>query len=103
MVNEPRGRDVFLGFFFTLLLSACMPFPIKSLALSTCVSSQTIHFQVLDKSPLLGPGRDPPSCNKTIKQPVVLQAKWVYSGTAKNHNVRCINLLQTTGKSREQK
>ena len=30
------------------------PFPIKSLALSACVSPQTIHFQVLDKSPLLG-------------------------------------------------
>ena len=44
-----------------------------------------------------------PYCNETIKQPVVLQAKWVYSGTAKNYNVRCINLLQTTGKSREQK
>ena len=39
------------------------PFPIKSLALSTCVSPQTIHFWVLDKSPLLGPGRGPPSCN----------------------------------------
>ena len=38
------------------------PFPIKSLALSTCVSPQTIQFWVLDKSPLLGPGRGPPSC-----------------------------------------
>ena len=28
------------------------PFPIKSLALSTCVSPQAVHFQVLDKSPL---------------------------------------------------
>ena len=26
-------------------------------------ASWTIHFQVLDKSPLLGPGRGPPSCN----------------------------------------
>ena len=40
------------------------PFPIKSLALSAHVSSWTIHFQVLDKSPLLGPGRGTPSCNK---------------------------------------
>ena len=40
------------------------PFPIKSLALSACVSSQTIHFWVLDKSPLSGPGKAPPSCNK---------------------------------------
>ena len=27
------------------------------------VSPQTIHFQVLDKSPVSGPGRGPPSCN----------------------------------------
>ena len=40
------------------------PFPIKSLALSADVSPWTIHFQVLDKSPVLGPGRDPSSCNK---------------------------------------
>ena len=40
------------------------PFPIKSLALSAHVSPQTIHFRVLDKSPVLGPGRGPPSCNK---------------------------------------
>ena len=40
------------------------PFPIKSLALSAHVSPQTIHFWVLDKSSVLGPGRDPPSCNK---------------------------------------
>ena len=40
------------------------PFPIKSLALSAHVSPRTIHFQVLDKSPVLGPGRGLPSCNK---------------------------------------
>ena len=40
------------------------PFPIKSLALSAHVSPRTIHFRVLDKSPVLGPGRGPPSCNK---------------------------------------
>ena len=39
------------------------PFPVKSLALSAHVSPQTIHFRVLDKSPLSGPGRSPPSCN----------------------------------------
>ena len=33
------------------------PFPIKSLPLSAEVSSQTINFQVLDKSPVSGPGR----------------------------------------------
>ena len=36
-----------------------LPFPIKSLALSAHVSPLTIHFRVLDKSPLLGPGRCP--------------------------------------------
>ena len=42
------------------------PFPIKSLALSAHVSPQTIHFRVLDKSPVSGPGRGPPSCNKWL-------------------------------------
>ena len=42
------------------------PFPIKSLVLSVHVSSQTIHFRVLDKSPVSGPGRGPPSCNSSI-------------------------------------
>ena len=43
------------------------PFPIKSLALSAHVSPWTIYFQVLDKSPVLGPGRGwPPSCNRII-------------------------------------
>ena len=40
------------------------PFPIKSLALSAHVSPQTVHFQVLDKSPLSSSGMGPPSCNK---------------------------------------
>ena len=31
---------------------------------SAHVSPRTTHFQVLDKSPVLGSGRDPPSCNK---------------------------------------
>ena len=39
------------------------PCPVTSLALSVCVSPWTIHFLVLDKNPLLGPGRGPPSCN----------------------------------------
>ena len=42
------------------------PFPIKSLALSVHVSPRTIHFRVLDKSPVSGPGRGPPSCNRSI-------------------------------------
>ena len=36
------------------------PFPIKSLALSACVSPQTIHFRVSDKSLLSCPGRGSP-------------------------------------------
>ena len=35
------------------------PFPIKSLALSAPVSPRTIHFWVLDKSPVSGPRRVP--------------------------------------------
>ena len=42
------------------------PYPIKSLALSPHVSPQTIHFPVLDKSPLLSPGRCPSSCNTSL-------------------------------------
>ena len=38
-------------------------FPVKSLALSAHVSPWTIHLWVLDKSPVSGPGRGPPSCN----------------------------------------
>ena len=40
------------------------PFPIKSLALSAHVSPQTIHFWLLDKSPISGPGSGPFSCNR---------------------------------------
>ena len=43
------------------------PFPIKSLALSAHVSPWPIHFPVLDKSPVSGPGRRPPSCNTRLK------------------------------------
>ena len=51
---EPPGRAVLLGS-LTLLLSTRVPFPIKSLALSAHVSPQTIHFRVLDKSPVSAP------------------------------------------------
>ena len=50
------------------------PFPIKSLALSAVVSPWTIHFQVLDKSPVLGPRRGPPFCNRMTKQSTTQQA-----------------------------
>ena len=40
-------------------------FPIKSLAVLPHVSPQTAHFLVIVKSPVSGPGRGPPSCNKS--------------------------------------
>ena len=43
------------------------PFPIKSLALSAHMSPWTSHFWVLDKSPVSGPGRGPPSGNRTTR------------------------------------
>ena len=46
--------------FLTLLLSAQVPFPIKSLALSVCVSHQIIHLEVLSKSLVSGLGRGLP-------------------------------------------
>ena len=63
---EPHGRAVLLGS-HTLLLSAWRPFPVKSLALSACVSPRTIHFQVVDKSPCSSPGRGSPSCNRCVR------------------------------------
>ena len=44
------------------------PFPTKSLALSAHVSPQTIHFWVLEKSPLSGSGRGPPFLQPQLKQ-----------------------------------
>ena len=52
--------------FFWVPLSDCFlsgcPFPVNSLALSARVSPRAIHFWVLDKSTVSGPGRGPPSC-----------------------------------------
>ena len=41
-------------------------FLIKSPALSAHVSPQTIHFRVLDKSPVSGPGGGSPSCSSLV-------------------------------------
>ena len=70
---DPPGSSVH-GIFQAVLLGTWVPlpycsppgcpFPIKSLALSAHVSPQTLPFWVVDKSPVSGPGRGPPSCNK---------------------------------------
>ena len=69
--TEPYGKAVLLGP-FTLLPSTQVPLPPKSLALSVCVSPQTIHFWVWGKSLLSG--RGPPSCSRFI---IIIWAKWV--------------------------
>ena len=51
----------------------CCPFPIKSPALSAHESPWTIHFWVLDKSPVSGPGRGPPSCNSITRKDRILE------------------------------
>ena len=43
------------------------PFPIKSLAVSTCVSSDN-SFPSVRQEPSFGPWKGPPSCNKTRDQ-----------------------------------
>ena len=66
---KPKTAGYVTELFSLVPLPYCSPprccFPIKSLALSAHVSPQTIHFWVLDKSPVLGPRRGPPSCNTT--------------------------------------
>ena len=52
------------------------PFPIKPLALSACLSHWTIHFQVLDKSPLSGPGRGPLPATEGESRHKILKAVW---------------------------
>ena len=46
------------------MLSTGAAFSNAPFTLSAHVSPWTIHFRVLDKSPVLGPGRGPSSCNK---------------------------------------
>ena len=68
IIIKPETASHVAELFSWVPLPSCSPprcpFPIKSLALSSHVSSQTIHFWVLDKSPVLGPGRSPLYCNK---------------------------------------
>ena len=64
---KPETASYMAELFSWVPLPYCSPsgcsFPIISLALSAHVSPQTIHFWMLDKSPLSGPGRGAPSCN----------------------------------------
>ena len=61
---KPKSASHVAELFTWVPLSYCCPprcpFPIISLSLSAQVSPQTIHFQVLDKSPVSGHGRGPP-------------------------------------------
>ena len=65
---KPETANHTAELFSWVLLPYCSPsgrpFPIKSFALSANVSPWTIHFQVLDKSPVSGPGSGPPSATK---------------------------------------
>ena len=64
---KPKTSQVAELFSWVPLLSCSpprCPFPVKSLALSAHVSPRTIHFRVLDKNLVSGPGMCPPSCNR---------------------------------------
>ena len=78
---KPKIASHVAGLFSWVPLLYCSPpgcpFPIKSLALSAHVSARTIHFQVLDKSPVSGPGRGPPSCNNIIMPPSIIPVRSV--------------------------
>ena len=67
---KPETASHVAELFSWVPLPSCSParchFSIKSLALSAHVSPWTIHFRVLDKSPVSGPGRGPLSCNNMI-------------------------------------
>ena len=69
---KPETASHVAELFFWVPLPYCSsprcPFPIKSLALSADLSPRTIHFRVLDKSPVSGPGRGPPSCNNSASK-----------------------------------
>ena len=58
------------------------PFPITFLASSACMSPRTIHLRVLDKRPLSGPGRGPPSGNSATGMPELPAGSgWVWDFT----------------------
>ena len=64
-VSVPGHRSMLLlqeGGPLTLLLSTWVRFPNK-ISCSVITSPRTVHFRVLDESPVSGPGGGPPSCN----------------------------------------
>ena len=63
--GKPCDLAVLLGS-LSLLLSARAPLPNKVSCFVAGVSLWTIHFWVLDKSPLLGTGRGPSPCNTGV-------------------------------------
>ena len=52
------------------------PFPMNSLALSAHVSPWSIHFRVLDKGLVSGPGRGHPSCNNFRNRKRISHCIW---------------------------
>ena len=85
---KPETASHVTGLFSWVPLLYCSPpgcpFPIKSLALSAQVSPRTIHFLVLDKSPVWGPGRGPPSSNKEIVSGCLFSRFWAFQRMAVN-------------------
>jgi len=68
---EPRGGAVLLGS-LTLLLPTQAPLSNEASSLSAPVSLVTIHFRVLDRRPLSGPGR---GASETL-QPTYQDLNW---------------------------
>ena len=71
------------------------PFPIKSPALSAHVSPRTIHFRVLDKNPVLDPGRGPPSCNISKNQIPIMG--WKLNNQYNFMTERICKVIEETG------
>ena len=77
---KPETASHVAELFSWVLIPYCSPprrpFPIKYLALSAHVSPWTIHFRVLNKSPVSGPGRvslPATGCQLAISSPAALE------------------------------
>ena len=79
---KPKTASHVAELFSWVPLSYCSPprhpFPIKFLAWSAHVSPRTIHFRVLDKSSVSGPGRGLPSCNSRTYNLHVVCIHYIY-------------------------